>query len=185
MHLRVLFFGMALAVLSLPPVPAHAQKPLDVPYVSTPQPVVDKMLAMAKVGPRDVVYDLGCGDGRIVLTAAKLHGARGVGIDLDPKRIEEANANLAAAGLESRVKFLQADLFHSDFSEASVVMLYLLPHVNLSLRPQLWRQLRLGTRVVSHAFDMGPEWPPQATEMVDGHTLYLWTIDAKVKGTLR
>jgi hypothetical protein len=80
---------------------------------------------------------------------------------------------------------VQADLFHSDFTEASVVMLYLLPHVNVSLRPQLWRQLKLGTRVVSHAFDMGPDWPPQATEMVDGHTLYLWTIDEKVKSTLR
>ena len=164
---------------------ASAQPRLDVIYVSTPQPVVDRMLAMARVGPADVVYDLGCGDGRIVITAAKAHGARGVGIDLDPKRIEEANANLKAAGVEGRVKFVQADLFHSDFSEASVVMLYLLPHVNLSLRPQLWRQLKLGTRVVSHAFDMGPEWPPDATDSVDGQMIYMWTVSEKQKQTIR
>ena len=185
MHLRILSICLAVAVLCLPAGPARAQKPLDVPYVSTPQAVVDKMLAMAKVGRNDVVYDLGCGDGRIVLTAAKVHGARGVGIDLDPQRIDEANANLKAAGLEGRVKFIQADLFHSDFSEASVVTLYLLPEVNVSLRPQLWRQLKVGTRVVSHAFDMGPEWPPDTRASMDGYTIYMWTITEKVKSTVR
>lgn len=180
-----MFFLAINASTLLLPVFAHAELRLDVPYVSTPQAVVDKMLEMGSVGPKDVVYDLGCGDGRIVITAAKMHGARGVGIDLDPKRIEEANANLKAAGVESRVKFVQADLFHSNLSEASVVMLYLLPEVNVALRPQLWRQLKLGTRVVSHAFEMGPEWPPEASDSVDGHTIYMWTITEKVKATVR
>lgn len=180
-----MFFAAINASALLLPVFAHAQLRLDVPYVSTPQAVVDRMLEMAKVGPRDVVYDLGCGDGRIVITAARVRGARGVGIDLDPKRIEEANANLKAAGMEGRGKFVQADIFHSDFTEASVVMLYLLPEVNVALRPQLWRQLKLGTRVVSHAFEMAPEWPPEASDSVDGHKIYMWTITEKVKSTVR
>ena len=147
-----------------------------VPYVPTPEEVVDKMLTMAKVGKNDVVYDLGCGDGRIVITAAKKYGARGVGIDLNPERIKEANENLKKAGVGDRVKFMVGDLFESNFSEATVVTLYLLPQVNAALRPQLWRQLKVGTRVVSHAFDMGPEWPPERTETVDGRTVYMWTI---------
>jgi tRNA G37 N-methylase Trm5 len=147
-----------------------------VPYVPTPDEVVDKMLTMAKVNRNDVVYDLGCGDGRIVITAAKKYGARGVGIDLNPERIKEANENLKKAGVGDRVKFMVGDLFEADFSEATVVTLYLLPQVNQALRPQLWRQLKAGTRVVSHAFDMGAEWPPQRTETVDGRTVYMWTI---------
>jgi tRNA G37 N-methylase Trm5 len=147
-----------------------------VPYVPTPDEVVDKMLTMAKVNKNDVVYDLGCGDGRIVITAAKKYGARGVGIDLNPERIKEANENLQKAKVGDRVKFMVGDLFESNFSEASVVTLYLLPQVNAALRPQLWRQLKVGTRVVSHAFDMGPEWPPERTETVDGRTVYMWTI---------
>ena len=147
-----------------------------VPYVPTPEEVVDKMLTMAKVTKSDVVYDLGCGDGRIVITAAKKYGARGVGIDLNPERIKEANENLQKAKVGDRVKFMVGDLFESNFSEASVVTLYLLPQVNAALRPQLWRQLKVGTRVVSHAFDMGPEWPPERTETVDGRTVYMWTI---------
>jgi ubiquinone/menaquinone biosynthesis C-methylase UbiE len=134
------------------------------------------MLTMAKVTKNDVVYDLGCGDGRIVITAAKKHGARGVGIDLNPERIKEANENLKKAGVGDRVKFMVGDLFEANFAEASVVTLYLLPQVNVALRPQLWRQLKVGTRVVSHAFDMGPEWPPERTETVDGRTVYMWTI---------
>jgi len=156
---------------------AHADEKLPtVPYVPTPDEVVDKMLTMAKVGKDDVVYDLGCGDGRIVITAARKYGARGVGIDLNPERIKEANENLQKARVGDRVKFMVGDLFESDFSEATVVTLYLLPQVNAALRPQLWRQLKAGTRVVSHAFDMGPEWPPERTETIDGRTLYLWTI---------
>ena len=147
-----------------------------VPYVPTPDEVVDKMLTMAKVGKTDIVYDLGCGDGRIVITAAKKYGARGVGIDLNPERIKEANENLQKARVGDRVKFLVGDLFESNFSEATVVTLYLLPQVNAALRPQLWRQLKVGTRVVSHAFDMGPEWPPERSETVDGRAVYLWTI---------
>ena len=154
----------------------EAKPKLDVPYVPTPQPVVDKMLEMGKVGRRDVLYDLGCGDGRIVVTAAKKRGARGVGIDIDPARIEEARQNAQQAGVENRVQFHVGDLFESDFSEASVVTLYLLPELNRKLRPQLWRQLKVGTRVVSHAFDMGEEWPPERTERVGTSTLHSWTI---------
>jgi SAM-dependent methyltransferase len=149
---------------------------LDVPYVPTPQPVVDKMLDMAKVRKGDVLYDLGCGDGRIVITAAKERGARGVGIDLNPQRISEANANAKAAGVADAVKFVQGDLFAADISDATVVTLYLLPDINRKLRPQLWKQLKVGTRVVSHDFDMGDEWPPEKVEKVAGKTVYYWTI---------
>ena len=148
----------------------------QVPYVPTPEWLVDEMLAMAKVGADDVVYDLGCGDGRIVITAARRFGARGVGIDIDPQRIREANANAKEAGVQDKVRFLEADLFQSDFSEATVVMLYLLPDVNAALRPQLWRQLKPGTRVVSHDFHMGDAWPPERTERHDNKVLYGWTI---------
>jgi len=162
--------------------PAHAQtveqppRSLDVPYVPTPQPVVNKMLDLAKVKKDDVVYDLGCGDGRIVITAVKERGARGVGIDLNPQRIAEAKLNAKQAGVQDKVKFEVGDLFKADFSEATVVTLYLLPSVNAKLRPQLWRQLKVGTRVVSHAFDMGADWPPEKTESVGGTTVYYWTI---------
>jgi SAM-dependent methyltransferase len=176
------FAVLAAAACLLVAKAALAQEGLPtVPYVPTPQEVVDKMLDMAKVGKNDIVYDLGCGDGRIVITAAKDRGARGVGIDLNPERIKEANANLAQADVGDRVKFIEGDLFKSDFSEATVVTLYLLPQVNAALRPQLWRQLKVGTRVVSHAFDMGPEWPPERTESVDGRTIYYWTIKAAHK----
>lgn len=151
-------------------------KPLDVPYIPTPQPVVEKMLELAKVSKKDLVYDLGCGDGRIIITAAKQHGARGVGIDLNPKRVAESNANAKKAGVENRVKFMVGDLFKTNFSDANVVTLYLLSSVNRELRPQLWRQLKVGSRVVSHAFDMGPEWPPEKVESVQGNTIYYWTI---------
>lgn len=149
---------------------------LDVPYVPTPQEVVDKMLELGKVGKNDVVYDLGSGDGRIVITAAKEHGARGVGYDLNPERIEEANANAKSAGVTDKVTFKNQDLFKADFSDATVVTLYLLPRVNAALRPQLWKQLKPGTRVVSHSFDMGDAWPPEKTEKIAGKTLYYWTI---------
>lgn len=149
---------------------------LDVPYVPTPQDVVERMLQMAKVGKNDVLFDLGCGDGRIVITAAKQHGARGTGIDLDPERIGEARRNAQQAGVGSRVNFKVADLFDTDVSAASVVTLYLLPNVNTRLRPRLWQQLKVGSRVVSHAFDMGPEWPPEKTDQVDGRSIYYWTI---------
>jgi precorrin-6B methylase 2 len=154
---------------------------LDVPFVPTPQEVVERMLTIAKVGKNDVLFDLGCGDGRIVVTAAKQHGARGTGIDLDPERIGEARKNAQQAGVTDRVSFKVADLFETDVSAASVVTLYLLPNVNTRLRPRLWKQLKVGSRVVSHAFDMGPEWPPEKTESVEGRSIYYWTIKPEHK----
>jgi len=146
----------------------------DVIYVPTRQSVVDAMLNVAKVKAGDVVYDLGCGDGRIVVSAAKL-GARGIGIDIDPQRVAEANQNVQKSGVGDRVKILNQDLFTTDLSEASVVTLYLLPVLNLKLRPILWKTLKPGTRVVSHDFDMG-DWKPEQTVNVDGATIYYWTI---------
>ncbi|MBC7744776.1 MAG: class I SAM-dependent methyltransferase [Flavobacterium sp.] len=151
---------------------------LDVPYVPTRPAVVDAMLKLAKVGPNDVLYDLGCGDGRIVITAAKKYGATGKGIDLNPERIREANQNAKDANVTDKVKFEQADLFKTDFSPASVVTLYLLPSVNLRLRPTLLKQLKPGTRIVSHDFDMG-DWKPEQTIEVDGATIYFWTVPGK------
>lgn len=171
-----------LCVAALAASPATAQTPrLDVPYVPTPQPVVERMLELAKVTKDDLLYDLGSGDGRIVITAADKYGARGVGIDLNPERIAEAKANAKKAGVEGRVEFRQGDLFKTDLSQATVVTLYLLTSVNYKLRPQLWEQLKVGTRVVSHAFDMGEEWPPEHTEQVDGSTIYYWTITEELK----
>ena len=157
----------------------------DAPYVATPQPVVEAMLEMAKVNENDVIYDLGCGDGRIVISAAKKYGARGVGIDLDPQLIIEAKGNAKKAGVKDKVQFMVKDLFKSDFSEATVVTVYLLREVNEKLRPQLWKQLKVGTRVVSHAYDMGPEWPPERIETVNLRKIYMWTIteaDKKAAG---
>ena len=173
------------AVLALLPAPALAQTTpkLDVPYVPTPMEVVEKMLELAEVGKGDVVYDLGCGDGRIVITAAVRRGARGTGIDLDPVRIREAKANARENGVSKQVNFIVGDLFKLDFSKATVVTLYLLPQINEKLRPKLWRQLKVGTRVVSHAFDMGPEWPPEKVENVNGKTVYYWTIKPEHKAT--
>ncbi len=169
----VLFAWLALACGSA----LAQQKPtLDVPFVPTPQTVVERMLGMAGVKQGDLLYDLGSGDGRIVITAARQYGARGVGIDLDPERIREARANAERAGVDGQVKFIAGDLFKADLSDADVVTLYLLNSVNRQLRPQLWKQLKVGTRVVSHTFDMGPEWPPEKTEQVAGSTIYLWTI---------
>ncbi|HET9478619.1 MAG TPA: class I SAM-dependent methyltransferase, partial [Pyrinomonadaceae bacterium] len=130
----------------------------DVPYVPTPQNVVDEMLKLAKVTKDDVVYDLGCGDGRLVITAVKKFNAkRGFGVDIDPQRITESNANAKAAGVTDRVEFAVQDLFQTDLKDATVVTLYLLPEVNLRLRPKLLNELQPGTRVVSHSFDMG-DW---------------------------
>jgi len=162
-----------------PPTPAPQQAPLrkpDVFYLPTPQPVVDAMLRLAKVTAGDVVYDLGCGDGRIPITAAQKYGARGVGIDIDPERIKEANENAKAAGVTERVRFLNQDLFESDFTDATVVTLYLLPALNEKLAPRLKAQLKPGARIVSHAFLMGDAWPPDDRGEVDGKNYYLWII---------
>lgn len=152
---------------------------LDAPYVSTPQPVVEEMLRLAAVRPGDVVYDLGSGDGRIVITAARNFGARGVGIDIDPRRIEEANAAARRAGVTGRVRFAVQDLFKADFSEASVVALYLFPELNAKLRPKLLAELKPGTRVVSHQYGIG-DWKPARSEVVwvgtMDHWVHLWVV---------
>lgn len=165
------------------PAPVAPEPELLVPYVPTVPEVVDKMLEMAKVGKNDLVYDLGCGDGRIVITAAQKYGARGVGVDLNPKRIEEAESNLKEAGPEvaKRVRFITGDLFQVDISKATVVTLYLLPEVNLMLRPKLWKELAVGTRVVSHDYHMGDDWPPEQTVRVANKVVHSWTIKPEHK----
>jgi precorrin-6B methylase 2 len=163
------------AAAQQPATPNAPTRTPDVIFVPTPEEVVDAMLNVAKVTKNDVVYDLGCGDGRIVIAAAQKYGARGVGIDLDPQRIEEANANAAKAGVTDRVKFIQGDLFTADISPATVVTLYLLPSLNVKLMPKLMKDLKPGTRIVSHAFDMG-DWKPEQTLEVDGRRVYFWTI---------
>ena len=148
----------------------------DVLYVPTPQPVVEAMLEVADVKASDVVYDLGSGDGRIVITAAKKYGARGVGIEIDPALVRTATANAAAAGVSGRVRFIAQDIFAADIHEATVVTMYLLQSLNERLRPKLVRDLKPGTRIVSHVFNMGPEWPPAKSLRVEGHPVYFWTI---------
>jgi precorrin-6B methylase 2 len=161
------------------------ERRLDVPYVPTPERVVDRMLELAKPQPGDVLYDLGSGDGRIVITAAKRYGVRGVGVDLDPDRIREANENAKQAGVTDRVRFIQGDLFDTDLREASVVTLYLLPDVNLRLRPKLLAELRPGTRVVSHNYNMG-DWEPEHRETISlpsgEHVVYLWRVPPRAAG---
>ena len=148
----------------------------DVIYVPTPQAVVDAMLELAEVKSTDIVYDLGSGDGRIVITAAKKYGVRGVGIELDPSLVKKSIDNAAAAGVSSRVRFVNQDLFTADISEATVVTLYLLQSINERLRPKLVRELKPGTRIVSHVFNMGPEWPAEQTVDVGRSRIFLWTI---------
>jgi SAM-dependent methyltransferase len=181
--LRALVF---LSVLAALPLLCTQEWHLDVPYVPTRPEVVAKMLEMARVGKDDVLYDLGCGDGRIVITAAKLYGTRGVGVDLNPERIRECHENAKKEGVTSLVTFLQQDLFQTDFHEASVVMLYLMPSVNLRLRPILFAQIRPGARVISHDFSMGT-WEPDDSAMVEAggliHEVYSWMIPANVSGS--
>jgi tRNA G37 N-methylase Trm5 len=163
-----------------------AQQRPEVPYVPTDDRIVAEMLAVANVGKDDVLYDLGSGDGRIVITAAKKFGTRGVGVDIDPDRVKEANENAVKAGVTDRVRFVQQDLFQTDFREATVVTLYLLPAVNMRLRPKLLSDLKPGTRVVSHNYDMG-DWAPLKTIVVtlpdDTHTVYYWVVPPP--GTVR
>lgn len=156
----------------------------DVPFEPSSKEVVEQMLSLAKVHKGDVVYDLGCGDGRLVITAAKQFGARGVGIDIDPERIKESLANARKAGVMERVAFRNEDLFESDIKEATVVTLFLFESVNLKLRPKLWRELRPGTRVVSQSWDMG-DWKPDKQLEVGDVPVYLWTIPDKAPSKVR
>ena len=181
----LLMFTIAVSsglMLAQPQAPAGQLRAPDVVFVPTPQEVVDAMLEVAQVKSTDVIYDLGSGDGRIPITAAQKYGARGVGIDINPERTKEANDNLKKANVGDKVKFLTADLFETNISEATVITLYLLPTLNEKLRPKLFRELKPGTRVVSHAFSMGDAWPPEKTLDVNGRNVYFWTIPANASG---
>jgi len=180
MKLRSLLLVVALVSNSMPAIAQQTAAPRrepDVIFVPTPAEVVDAMLKLAKVSSSDVVYDLGSGDGRIPIAAAKTYGARAVGIDIDPERVREATQNAKSNGVSDKVTFLNEDLFTADISQATVVTLYLLPSLNLKLAGKLMKDLKPGTRVVSHAFDMG-DWKPQQTMNVSGRSIYLWTIPA-------
>jgi SAM-dependent methyltransferase len=164
-------------------VTAYAQKRLpDIHFEATPQDAVEAMLEMAKVTKDDVVYDLGCGDGRFVITAAKKYGARGVGIDIDPELIKECKNNAEKAGVADRVKFIEADLFKTDIRPATVVALYLLNELNVRLRPALFSQLKPGSRIVSYTFDMG-DWEPDAIGKSRKGLFFYWVVPANVAGT--
>jgi SAM-dependent methyltransferase len=203
---KVLLALLSLFLLLLVSSAQIQQKKPEVPYVSTPDDVVAEMLTMAGVSKDDVVYDLGCGDGRIVITAAKTTGCRGVGIDINPIRIKESRENAIEAGVSDKVEFILSDLFEAEISQATVVTLYLLTKVNLRLRPKLFRELNPGTRVVSHDFDMG-KWNPDKSKYMEGdrddipfaydpfepnsfvlgsnwdrHNVYLWVMPANVSG---
>ncbi len=169
---------LVLAGLSLAPALAQNEStPAELVYVPTPQNIVDQMLTFAAVGKDDVVFDLGCGDGRLVVSAARL-GARGVGIDINPERIKESNENAQAAGVTDRVKFINGDIFDADVSSATVVTLYLLASTLDRLLPKLRKELRPGTRIVSHNYRF-TEWEPEKESNAEGHTLYFWVIPAQ------
>ena len=153
----------------------------DVHFIATPQYVVNEMLELAGTNQNDVVYDLGCGDGRFVITAAKNFGARGIGIDIDPERIRESRVNARKAGVDNRVTFHEQNLFATDISPATIVALYLLPELNLALRPRLLKELKPGTRIVSHDFDMG-DWKPDVVEQLGESKYYYWILPAEVRG---
>jgi cyclopropane fatty-acyl-phospholipid synthase-like methyltransferase len=172
--------GVQFPVFTAQQAEAPVRRP-DIYWVPTQDPVVDGMLKLAKVSKNDVVYDLGCGDGKIVIAAARQYGARGVGIDIDPQRIKEANANAAKAGVTDKVRFVLGDIYDPavKFDDASVVTLYLLQSLNEKLRPRLQAELKPGTRVVSNTFSMGAAWPEEAKQSIGGTNIYLWTISGK------
>src|SRR5918999_2900139 len=177
--------ALAAALAFAAPVPAAAQaqrqpasQTPDVIFVPTPQDVVDDMLRLANVRKGDVLYDIGSGDGRIAIAAAKKYGIRAVGIDIDPERIREATENARKAGVSNLVEFRQEDLFKADFREATVITLYLLPDLNVKLRTRLWEEMKPGKRIVSHQFDMGT-WKPEKRLESNGRVVYFWTIPAK------
>lgn len=182
-HTRVVSFSLLVFLAFHATISSAQTGPrLDVPFVPTPQEVVDRMLEMAEVTPDDYLIDLGSGDGRIVITAVRDRNVKqALGIDLDPERIAEARDNARRAGLSRRAKFHQADVFKTDFSNATVLTMYLLQTVNERLRPTILKELAPGTRVVSHAFDMG-EWRADKTDTVNGRDIYLWIVPARVAG---
>lgn len=188
---RLMMLGLVAALVAaypwalVEPPRLAAQETNLAPFVPTPQDVVDRMLELAGVTANDVVYDLGCGDGRIVITAARRFGARGVGVDIDPRRIAESNANAAQAGVQHLVRFVEQDAMTVDVSEATVVTLYLLSSSNVKLRPLLTSQLPVGARIVSHAFSMG-DWPADEVDRFEDvrgntRTLYLWRHDGTAR----
>jgi SAM-dependent methyltransferase len=186
-RIRLALFALAVWVQPalIHPNLVQAQEGKIVPYVPTPQEVVDRMLDLAQVKKGDVVYDLGSGDGRIVVTAAKKFGVKAIGFEIDPQRIKESHENIKKAGVEKLVEIRQQDIRTVDLSGASVLTMYLLPEVNLMIRPNIWKQMKPGSRIVSHDFDMG-DWKPLKTEHIkDGsswdHTLYLWHVEAGMK----
>ena len=179
--------ALAAACILVAPFPllAQAQKQPatrypDVIFVPTPQEVVEDMLRLANVQKGDVLYDLGSGDGRIAITAARKYGIKATGIDIDPERIREASENAKKAGVTNLVQFRQEDLFTADFKDATVITLYLLPDLNVKLRPKLWNELKPGTRIVSHQFEMGA-WKPEKKLESNGRTIYFWTVPPKDK----
>jgi ribosomal protein L11 methylase PrmA len=184
--MKILIVLAAACSLAAPlPLLAQAQKQPakqypDVIFVPTPQEVVEDMLRLANVQKGDVLYDLGSGDGRIAITAARKYGIKATGIDIDPERIREANENAKKAGVTDRVQFRQEDLFTADFRDATVITLYLLPDLNVKLRPKLWSELKPGTRIVSHQFEMGA-WKPEKRLESNGRTIYFWTVPPKDK----
>ena len=186
MHMLKRSIGFAAVALLALQVGVRADEVVqkDVPYVPTPMPVVEQMLKMADIKDSDVVYDLGCGDGRIVVTAVKKGAKRGIGADIDPQRIKESNERAQKEGVTDKVEFVNKNLFDMDFKEASVLTLYLLPDVNLRLRPKILDELKPGSRVVSHAFDMD-DWQAdeEATVEPGGESVYFWIVPAKVDGT--
>jgi SAM-dependent methyltransferase len=200
MKIRLILLSLIVAIgISFFWVAGYAAEPIpEVPYVPTPEKVVVAMLKMAEVTPNDIVYDLGSGDGRIVITAAKRFGARGVGVDIDPNLIRQSNENARKAGVAERVRFIEQDLFETDIREATVVALYLLPELNLKLRPKLLRDLRPGSRIVTHEFEMG-DWKPDNMAKVPRVKLYYhprfpyekdtyfyyWVVPAKAQGIWR
>jgi cyclopropane fatty-acyl-phospholipid synthase-like methyltransferase len=178
MRFRVIAAVLLAAVVSALPIAAQqapGRRP-DIHWVPTPPAVVDAMLKLADVKPSDVVYDLGCGDGVIVATAAQKYGARAVGIDIDPVRVKEATERAQKMGVSDKVEIRQGDLFEANIQDATVVTLYLLQSLNQKLMPKLKKELKPGTRIVSQSFSMGEEWPPEKTIDVDGRPVYLWTI---------
>lgn len=177
------FAGIVFALVGLHGIRGVAQTPAaaprhepDVLFVGTPPAVVEVMLQETHVTSSDVVYDLGSGDGRILIMAAQKYGARGVGIEIDPELIKQATENAVKAGVADRVRFVNDDIFTADFSEATVVTMYLLQSINERLRPRMLRELKPGTRIVSHVFNMGPEWPPEKTLQVGNSRLSFYTV---------